>query len=54
MDRATLAAITAELLLLKGVKTRLTEEEIDAQYETFQHEKARASWWERQLAENEA
>ena len=31
MDRATFAAITAELLLTKGIKTQLTEKEIDAQ-----------------------
>ena len=53
MDRATFAAITVELLLAKGVKTQPTEEEIDAQYETFQHEPARLAWWERRLMEYE-
>jgi len=47
MDRATFAAITSEWLLAKGIKAKLTEEEIDAQYETFQYEPARAAWWER-------
>lgn len=53
MDRVTFAAITLELLLAKGVKTRPTEEELDAQYETFQNYKpAREAWWVRQLMED--